>query len=151
MNDAGIPTLILDRLRANLRAAGIAITDADIEGMVEKGLLRNAAAFEELDRRVSRDPLPDYLNRRDPAAQEERVEAGDPEPLGPVLAMQAHKSDGYPSITDIAGSVRNRELSPVELTRESLARIAERDARLNAFQSVLSDQAMAAAREAERE
>jgi hypothetical protein len=55
MNETGIPGAIIDRLRTNLRAAGIAATDADIEGMAEKGLLRNAAAFEALDRGLSRD------------------------------------------------------------------------------------------------
>jgi aspartyl-tRNA(Asn)/glutamyl-tRNA(Gln) amidotransferase subunit A len=47
--------------------------------------------------------------------------------------------------------VRHGEVSPVELTEAALARIAERDPLLNAFQLVLADEARAMARQAEAE
>ena len=47
--------------------------------------------------------------------------------------------------------VRRREISPVELTRDSLEQIAQRNPILNAFIVVLEAAAMAEAREAERE
>ncbi len=53
-------------------------------------------------------------------------------------------------IADLAALLRCGELSPVELVRESLARIA-RDRALNAYATVLGDRALAAARHAERE
>src|SRR6476661_4809455 len=118
MNDIETPVAIVDRLRANLAAAGISIEDADIDGMTEKGLLRNPIAFEELDRRLDRDVLPDYVN-------------GTPSlPLLATAAVSPISSDsgavhsvdkrGHPTIVEIAEQLRRREISPVELTRQAL-------------------------------
>lgn len=52
--------------------------------------------------------------------------------------------------TSAAALIRRRALSPVELTRAVLAAIAREQPRLNAFVTVLADQAMAAARAAEQ-
>ncbi|MBR0643018.1 amidase [Plastoroseomonas hellenica] len=52
--------------------------------------------------------------------------------------------------TSAAALIRRRALSPVELTRAVLDAIAREQPRLNAFVTVLSDQAMAAARVAEQ-
>lgn len=55
------------------------------------------------------------------------------------------------SLREVAGALRERKLSPVELTRMSLERIAADEPKLNAFVRVTADRAMAAARQAERE
>ena len=47
--------------------------------------------------------------------------------------------------------LRSRQVSPVELTRECLARIEELNPKLNAFITVTADSALAAARQAETE
>lgn len=54
------------------------------------------------------------------------------------------------SATDLAAAVRSGELSPVELTRAHLHRIDALGDRTNAFVTVLEDEAMERAREAER-
>ncbi len=140
MSEERIPAWILDRLRANLRGAGIRIADADIAGMNEKGFLKNVMAFEEVAAGGPPDALPDYV--------------ADWRPHRPVAAAG---SLGTPSGTDvhsiaqIAPLVRNGEVSPVELTERALSAIQERDAHLNAFQLVLTDEATERARVAERE
>jgi Asp-tRNA(Asn)/Glu-tRNA(Gln) amidotransferase A subunit family amidase len=54
------------------------------------------------------------------------------------------------SATDLAAAIRAGELSPVDLTRAHLDRIAAIGDRTNAFVTVLVDEAMERAREAER-
>jgi len=53
------------------------------------------------------------------------------------------------SIAEAGGLIRERKLSPVELTQACLARIETLEARLNAFITVTGDEAMTSAREAE--
>jgi len=53
------------------------------------------------------------------------------------------------SAADLAAAIRRRDLSPVEVTRAALDRIAAVDGTLNAFVTVLADEAMAGARRAE--
>lgn len=55
------------------------------------------------------------------------------------------------SITEAAGKLRSKELSPVELVQSVLNRIAEVEARLHAFATVTAERAMEAARQAEKE
>jgi aspartyl-tRNA(Asn)/glutamyl-tRNA(Gln) amidotransferase subunit A len=55
------------------------------------------------------------------------------------------------SIFEASELLRSRQVSPVELTRECLARIEELNAKLNAFITVMADSALAAARQAETE
>jgi len=55
------------------------------------------------------------------------------------------------TIVAISDQLRNRELSPVELTRECLSRIERIDPVLNAFITVTGDSALAEARQAEQE
>ena len=57
----------------------------------------------------------------------------------------------YRSLTEIADLLRRRELSPVELTKQMLERIALHDATLNSFLTVTSERAMERARLAESE
>jgi aspartyl-tRNA(Asn)/glutamyl-tRNA(Gln) amidotransferase subunit A len=57
----------------------------------------------------------------------------------------------FASAREVAVLLRERRLSSTELTTMVLERIARRDPVLNAFQVVLAEEAMAAAREADRE
>jgi amidase len=57
----------------------------------------------------------------------------------------------YARITDIAGLLERRELSPVELTGHMLERISVLDSQLNSYQTVMAEQAMDAAAKAESE
>jgi len=56
-----------------------------------------------------------------------------------------------PTIRQLSEQIRKRSLSPVELTRDCLARIEKLNPQLNAFITVLADSALAEARRAERE
>ena len=55
------------------------------------------------------------------------------------------------SASELGRRIARRELSPVEVTRAHLARIARLDAKLNAFLTVTVDRALAEAAAAERE
>jgi aspartyl-tRNA(Asn)/glutamyl-tRNA(Gln) amidotransferase subunit A len=55
------------------------------------------------------------------------------------------------TIVELAPRLRRKEISPVELTRDCLSRIATLDASLNSFITVASDSALAEARAAEAE
>jgi Asp-tRNA(Asn)/Glu-tRNA(Gln) amidotransferase A subunit family amidase len=54
-------------------------------------------------------------------------------------------------LIDVAEKIRTRQISPVDVTERVLARIGTHDDTLNAFITVLSEQARQDAREAERE
>lgn len=55
------------------------------------------------------------------------------------------------TITDLSQHLRQKEISPVEITRECLGRIEKANPRLNAFITVMSDSALADAKRAETE
>lgn len=55
------------------------------------------------------------------------------------------------SLREVSAAIRTRALSPVELTRWSLARIAADEPKLNAYVRLTEARAMAAARQAEQE
>ncbi len=55
------------------------------------------------------------------------------------------------SALELAAAIRRRQVSPVEVTEAVLERIALRDPDLNAFVTILADQALAEARRAEQE
>ena len=57
----------------------------------------------------------------------------------------------YQAITEVAGKLRSGGISPVELTRALLDRIAALDGELKSYATVMTEQAMAAARAAEQE
>src|ERR1700733_5856423 len=57
----------------------------------------------------------------------------------------------YLSITEAAELIRQRRLSPVDLTQAYLSRIERFDAQLNAYLLVTADQALEQARRAEAE
>lgn len=55
------------------------------------------------------------------------------------------------TITEVSRRIREREVSPVRVVQDCLARIEERNAQLNAFITVLADEALDRAAEAEEE
>jgi aspartyl-tRNA(Asn)/glutamyl-tRNA(Gln) amidotransferase subunit A len=55
------------------------------------------------------------------------------------------------SIVEIAQSLRHKEISPVDLTKECLAKIEQQNSALNAYITVTADEALAEARLAEAE
>ena len=57
----------------------------------------------------------------------------------------------YASLLDVSGRLHARELSPVELTQSTLARIERLNSRLGAYYTVFADQALADARRTEAE
>lgn len=57
----------------------------------------------------------------------------------------------YLSLMDLSEWLRRRELSPVEVTRAMIDRIAALDGRIGSYVTVLADRAMAQARQAETE
>jgi aspartyl-tRNA(Asn)/glutamyl-tRNA(Gln) amidotransferase subunit A len=134
-----VPDQQIDQLRGNLRAAGIQAAESDIQGIIEKGFLSRLADFEQAVEHAPIDIVPDYLAAWD---------AG--QPLQPG---QAHTGAQYHDspIAELAAQIRTRQVSPAELIEQTLARIAQRDPTMNAFQLVLTDYARAAARRAEQE
>jgi amidase len=58
---------------------------------------------------------------------------------------------GYRTLTETAGALRRREISPVELTRAVLARIERLDPQLHSYITVLPERAVERAQVAERE
>jgi aspartyl-tRNA(Asn)/glutamyl-tRNA(Gln) amidotransferase subunit A len=141
------PGWIVDRLRLNLGAAGIPLTDHDFERIEATGLLRTAVAFDELERETPAHVLPDHLGGLDDGSGVAAAAAPAP-PSAPAAAHPVARDD---SIAGVAALLQRRAISPVELTERALVLIAARDPELNAFQLVLADQARAAARSAERE
>ncbi len=71
--------------------------------------------------------------------------------LASLSAAAAAPDLHWLSIPEAAALIRARKLSPVELTRHCLARIESLNPRLNAFITVMADEALAAARALERE
>ncbi len=57
----------------------------------------------------------------------------------------------YQTITEVAARLQSREISPVEVARAMLDRIAALDGRLKSYATVMAEPAMAAARAAEQE
>ena len=136
-----VPDQVIEQLRGNLRAAGVPVAEADIQGIVEKGFLSRLADIERVIAQAPIDVVPDYLAEWGVGGDEQHQ----PSPMD--AAIQRHASP----ITMIAAQLRARQISPVELTEQTLSRIAERDPELNAFQLVMADSARAAAQRAEHE
>jgi amidase len=57
----------------------------------------------------------------------------------------------YKTITELSGLIKNREISPVEVTEAQLARIEALDGKLKSYATLMVDQAMVEARAAEAE
>ncbi|MGB9737247.1 amidase [Chloroflexus sp.] len=131
--------MIIDRLRAALRAVGIPATEADFAGIIEKGFLARFPDVERLLDAVDQEQLPDMLDAASlpPASSP---------PNGGIPA-----DDDPTTILGIATQLQRRTISPVELVEQALERIATHDADLNVFQIVMAESALADARAAETE
>ena len=137
MKDNRPPTVVLDRLRANLSASGIALTPADLEGIVASGMLSNVGEFEAAVAGVPVDTVPVVLNSQPP------------DPPANLPVRDSAVASVRDSITEVALRVRAGTVSPVELLEQSLERIGAREIELNAFQVVLVERARLAAKRAE--
>ena len=142
-----VPDFILKRLRANLKSARIPVSKKDLDGMIERGFLQYVVAFEELIQNIDRGIIPDYLSgwgaqptSRPQSWMEKKY-----------LTDESSIPQRFPSIYETAEKVKRLKVSPVELTELALARIAERDPVLNAFQFVCTDLAREAALKAKNE
>ena len=164
MTEEPTPGAIVDRLRANLQASGIPFLEADVEEILRRGYLRNVPAFEALAARTPNDTLPAYLGPRFAGAPEPGPLAGETSDADPPLPSPSRPvPPGLPwsggpdaelrhaSLLEGAALLRTGAISPVELTKQSLAAIERADPGLNAFQIVLAEEALSAARTAERE
>jgi aspartyl-tRNA(Asn)/glutamyl-tRNA(Gln) amidotransferase subunit A len=68
-----------------------------------------------------------------------------------VQKKEQGASVGQPGLSEASQLIRNKKVSPVELTRECLSRIERLNPRLNAFITITADSALAEARQAETE
>jgi len=68
-----------------------------------------------------------------------------------MTETEAESDLAFAGIAELAPRIATGEVSPVALTEAALARIEVHDGALNAFMTVTADQALAAARDAERE
>ncbi len=69
----------------------------------------------------------------------------------PVKSLRSVEDHVRPTIQQLSRQIRDRAVSPVELTRDCLARIDDLNPKLNAFITVLADSALDQARRAEQE
>jgi aspartyl-tRNA(Asn)/glutamyl-tRNA(Gln) amidotransferase subunit A len=144
---------LLDRAVANLRGAGIPATGEDIDTIADSGYPNVVAACMQVVDALTGEDIPSYLDLW--AVDEEARSAAPtlaPQPAAPEQPTRAAQPpDASITIAGVAPMLRSRQLSPVELTEQALARIQERDPLLNAFQLVLAEEARAAAQRAEQE
>ncbi len=126
---------LIDRLRTNLRIAGITVTDADLAGIEAKGFLSRVPDVARALDAAPNAALPDYLDAASlplPALPPTEVD----------LSASAAGKHAANTILGVAAQVEAKERSPVELTEAALAQIAARDGALNAFQLVLAEAAL---------
>jgi len=69
----------------------------------------------------------------------------------PVKSLRSVEDHVRPTIQQLSRQIRDRAVSPVELTRDCLARIENVNPKLNSFITVLADSALDQARRAEQE
>lgn len=150
---------LLKQARINLDAAGIPVDDDELEEMQARGFLSQVQAFEDYVRTVPSDPIPDFLEAW---GEDVVATAGGPGevdldrlPTGTLFGRPSGDSSDasarYQSIVEIAGLLKRGDVSSLELTHQVIERISDRDPMLNAFQSVLSERAVKAARRADQE
>lgn len=145
----------VEGLRANLRSAGIPAREEDIARVVAEGYPDRAAVFRAF-LASGDDCIPDYLSgwslAGPGAAGGGKSPAGSAAAPPPAASRAGTDRAAWPStIAELAPLVRAGVISPVELTEQALARIDEGDGRANAFQLVLAEEALAAARRAQAE
>jgi aspartyl-tRNA(Asn)/glutamyl-tRNA(Gln) amidotransferase subunit A len=137
-------TNLIDRLRTNLQIAGITVSDADLAGIEAKGFLSRVPDVARILDAAPNSAIPDYLDA-----------ASLPPPDAPFAdpsnAAPEPKPGAADTILGVAAQLRAGERSPVELTAAALERIHAHDGELNAFQLVLTEAALAEARQAAAE
>jgi Asp-tRNA(Asn)/Glu-tRNA(Gln) amidotransferase A subunit family amidase len=145
--------LVMDRLRANLRAAGIPVSEGDLERLEADGYIERVVDTREILAAAVSGGEPDFLAAWGESNPGKTASAQEQEGAAPERSESSGAGDdGLPeTIASAAELIRLGELSPVELTERALERIATHDGELNLFQTVLADRAMEAARRAEQE
>ena len=149
MSQPNLPDRVVDQLLANLRAAGISAADSDIQGIVEKGFLSRLPTIEQILEGAA-DSTPDYLGgwaappHPASSATNEQTELNSPPLSSPPAGVQQREWGSadqlhHATLAQVAGLLRTRQLSPVELLARTLERIARRDPALNAYQLVLTE------------
>jgi Asp-tRNA(Asn)/Glu-tRNA(Gln) amidotransferase A subunit family amidase len=129
-----------DRLRANLRAAGIAATDADLEGIAARGFLSRLADFTRITATTPAAEPPDYLDAASLPWRGRTLVASDLPAGAPA-----------DTLLGVAERLRTGAITPLALAEAALARLAGHDPQLNAFQLVTAEAALADARRATAE
>jgi Asp-tRNA(Asn)/Glu-tRNA(Gln) amidotransferase A subunit family amidase len=130
-----------DRLRANLSAAGIAASDEDLAGIQDQSFLSRLAEIEAIFASPPNELLPDYLDAASLPAPAVTPADDTPLPLG-----------GDPdTILGVAAAIRAGGATPTALAEAALERIGALDGKLNVFQIVTAEAALADARRAEAE
>lgn len=148
---------LLEQARINLAAVGIPADDAELDEMRGRGFLDQVRAFDEYVRTVPSDPVPDYHSAWGEDihadADGDRGRTGQLPSPGTRFGEPTADSDPlrYASIVEVVDMLNRREISSFELTHQAIERIADRDPVLNAFQAVLSEHALKAARRADQE
>lgn len=149
---------LLEQAKINLAAAGIPADDAELDEMRGRGFLEQVSAFEEYVRTVPSDPVPDFLEAWGEDIHGPEFSSSAPKQnlqSGALFGMPSGAPDTsgtrYASIVEIAGMLKRREISSLELTHQVIERISDRDPVLNAFQAVLSEHAVKAAKRADQE
>ena len=147
---------VLDRMRANLSAAGVPVTVEDLERLEADGYVQRVVETREILAAADAAGEPDFLSLWAPPERPAADAGGDDGERGAVRHSSSKpellEHDGIPNgLAEVAELVRSGAVSPVDLTERALRRVSSLDGKLNLFQVVLADRAMDAARVAERE
>jgi Asp-tRNA(Asn)/Glu-tRNA(Gln) amidotransferase A subunit family amidase len=150
---------IAARLRLNIRMTGIPVGEDDLKDMEERGYFQIVERFEQAMESIPRDIAPDTgawtVVAEGPPAESFAAEVATAEPVNLPVNLPPGHTDAEPlafaSLRTVAALLRERQVSAVELAILSLNRISRFDPTLNAFQLILADEAMAAARAADQE
>jgi aspartyl-tRNA(Asn)/glutamyl-tRNA(Gln) amidotransferase subunit A len=155
--------LFADRLRTNLRLAGIPAPEADVERVLEEDSLAGVFEMARAMRDAPEGTLPDYVAAWAAEHEGERFsdEAAPATDAVSRTAREEHGASGNDAegpggalpdtIAGLAPLLRSGAVSPLEVVERALARVAKQDGQLNAFQLVLAERAREAARRAEAE
>jgi aspartyl-tRNA(Asn)/glutamyl-tRNA(Gln) amidotransferase subunit A len=144
--------MTLDEVRGRIAAAGLPIPEARRE-MVRKILALVLASIRAEDWRAAGTLEPAVtFSAGGPAGSAGGASDTAPARRGPAPPSPAAAADdelAYTGIRELARRFRKRELSPVELTRALLERIARLDPTLHTFVTLTADRALADAKAAE--
>jgi len=136
-----------DRLVANIHSTGIPVSPSDIEKVIDQGCLDKVVSLNEMAEIAEQSANPDYL-----VGWEPRQTTNQSTSIEKMTNVQA-KGDSANSLSIgmLGRKIKDRTISPVELVQHSLDSIESKNAKLNAFQSILDEQALDSAKKAETE